>query len=196
MPKIDNLYGLVLAGGRSRRMGRDKATLVYRGQLQVDRAVRLLRPNCQEVLVSVREEQENPTTDETPLVEDHFGEIGPLGGLLSAFYHHRKRDFLVLPCSMPFVDIPTIQELIAKRDPSKMASLCRNAAGEIEPLFAIYENAHKDVLLKAAKRGERELLKILQSNEVNIIDLENPAILDQITDQDDYYEAQKRIIGV
>ncbi len=196
METPEDLFGLVLAGGRSRRMGRDLATLIYRGQLQVDRMVRMLRRRCQKVMVSVREEQDNPTTDRAPLVVDRFGEIGPFGGILSAFYHHRDRSFFVASCSMPFISLELINELLAARDPSFMATLATRADGSVVPTLGIYENAHKHLLLAEAKAGQRDLEAIVAKYPIKRVVVSDLAQLDEVVTSDAYYEAQKRIIGV
>ncbi|MGF1453001.1 MAG: NTP transferase domain-containing protein [Opitutales bacterium] len=193
---IPNLYGLVLAGGRSRRMGRDMATLIYRGQLQVDRAVRLLKYSCEEVLVSLREEQDNPTTDGTRALYDRFGEIGPFGGLLTAFFYHRDKSFFVLSCSMPFIDLRLVNHLIENRNPERLCTAIARPDGTPEPLCAIYENAHKEHLLAEAKKGQRDLDTILANFPVEVVQAPDPSAVDGVWTNDGYYEAQKRIMGV
>lgn len=190
------LTGLVLAGGRSRRMGRDKSMLVFRGQLQVDRAVRIIRPACDKVYVSIRDDQDNPTTDATDVIIDRFGEIGPLGGLLSAFYHNRNSDVLMFSCAMPFVTVQMIKQLAEERDPNYLAVAPVNSEGQPEPLCAIYHASHKDHLLRAAKQGVRELSQIFDQHTVKRVTIDQPEQLDTINDSDEYFEAQKRIIGV
>mgnify|MGYP006277713527 FL=1 len=196
MPRVTNLYGLVLAGGRSRRMGRDKATLVYRGKLQLDRAVQLLKPFCEDVYVSLRADQENPSTLCDKLVVDRFGEIGPLGGLLSAFFYHRKQDLFVISCSMPFLDFAAVQVLLEQRDRNAVATVFAGSDGSPEALFGIYENASKDIFLREAKNGVRDLDDILTRHPCHCVPLEEPGLLDTVDSGTQYYDAQKRIIGV
>ncbi|MEO0796138.1 MAG: NTP transferase domain-containing protein [Verrucomicrobiota bacterium] len=191
----ENLYGLVLAGGRSRRLGRDKATLVYKGQLQLDRSIGVLKRYTEEVHISVREDQEY-TVGADPII-DRMGEIGPLGGLLSAFFYHRDKDWLALGVDMPFVNVFTIKELIAARDPDKLATCFRAADGRPEPLCTIYENRFKDKLLAAAKAGERSPKNILFENadEVKMVDIKDLSSLDCVVTAEDYLAAQTRLVG-
>lgn len=191
----ENLYGLVLAGGRSRRLGRDKATLVFKGQLQLDRSIGVLKRYCEQVFISVRDDQ-SYTVGADPII-DRMGEIGPLGGILSAFFYHRDKDWLVLGVDMPFVNVFTVKELVAARDPDKLATCFRDKDGKPEPLCTIYENKIKDKLLAAAKSGERSPRNILieQEDDVKIIDPKEPEHLDCIITAEDYLAAQNRLVG-
>lgn len=191
----ENLYGLVLAGGRSRRLGRDKATLVYKGQLQLDRHIGVLKRFCEEVFISVRDDQDY-TVGADPII-DRMGEIGPLGGILSAFFYHRDKNWLVVGVDMPFINMFTIKELVEARDADKLATCFRAKDGSPEPLCTIYENKIKDKLLEAAKKGERSPKRIL-SEHLSVIQLVEPkdvSALDCVVTAEDYLAAQTRLLS-
>ena len=76
------MYGLVLAGGRSRRMGRDKATLEYAGETQLARAMRLLAHLVEHTFVSVRPDQrDDPERAGYDLIVDRVADRGPMEGI-------------------------------------------------------------------------------------------------------------------
>ena len=79
------VYGLVLAGGRSRRLGSDKALLVSDGQSQLARIWGLLEQAVDRAFVSVREDQAGePERNRFEQVVDRYTDIGPVAGILSA----------------------------------------------------------------------------------------------------------------
>ena len=79
------IYGLLLSGGASRRMQRDKAQLAYAGEPQLLRAWRLLRAVTERAFVSVRSEQrDDPLRAGLPQIVDRYDAIGPAAGILSA----------------------------------------------------------------------------------------------------------------
>src|SRR5487761_1810759 len=82
------LYGLVLAGGRSTRMQRDKAALEYAGRSQLERAVELITPLVERVFVSVRPDQAG----------DPGEAEGPIAGIIAAQTRHPDAAWLVLAC--------------------------------------------------------------------------------------------------
>src|SRR5204863_9286839 len=83
------LYGLVLAGGRSTRMRRDKAALAYQGRTQLERAMALLTAHVSRAFVSGRPEQGGDAVrPRFALIQDAHENIGPVVGLLAAQAHY------------------------------------------------------------------------------------------------------------
>src|ERR1700730_12983224 len=98
------VYGLVLAGGSSSRMHRDKAALQYRGQSQLDRAFELASRHVARVFVSVRANQTtDPTRAQRPMIVDSIAGEGPIAGIRSAFAAHPEVAWLVLACDLPYL---------------------------------------------------------------------------------------------
>lgn len=137
------LYGLVLAGGHSRRFGRDKAALQVDGQTLLARTVALLTPHVRSVFVSVRPDQ----TDEAlragfELIADEHTGAGPAAGLLAAHARRPRAAWLAAACDMPLLDSGTIECLVRARNPQRAATAFRSPVdGQPEPLCAIYEPA-------------------------------------------------------
>lgn len=135
------LYGLVLGGGRSERMGTDKAALAYHGKPQTRRGLDLLAPFCAQAFVSCRAEQAGDAAFAgLPQVHDTFLGLGPLGGILSALRAHPGAAFLVIACDLPFLDAATLEALVRGRDPLRVATAFSGPQdGLPEPLCAVYE---------------------------------------------------------
>src|ERR1700761_525020 len=112
------LYGLVLAGGRSSRMQRDKAALAYHGRTQLEWAVALLKPHVDRVFVSVRPDQtKDPVRAQFDQIVDTREDVGPIAGIMAAQANHPQVAWLVLACDLPFLDDSTLTTLIAARQP-------------------------------------------------------------------------------
>ncbi len=108
------LYGLVLAGGRSTRMQRDKAALSYQGRNQLDRAMDLLGSCVQQAFVSVRADQRSdPARARYPQVLDACDGLGPIAGIAAAQALQPDAAWLVLACDLPFLEARVLQFLIA-----------------------------------------------------------------------------------
>jgi molybdopterin-guanine dinucleotide biosynthesis protein A len=140
---IPEIFGLVLAGGRSRRFGQDKAAQSFEGQSFLERAVGILAQLLDEVWVSVRADQ---STDELrsrfQLIPDATDSMGPGSGLISAHRHCPEAAWLVVACDMPLLTPEVLQRLLLARNPEQSATAYRSSADNLpEPLCAIYEPA-------------------------------------------------------
>jgi len=162
------LYGLVLAGGRSRRMGRDKAALSYHQRNQTAYLSNLLKKFCQETFISCRKEQarEKHLIDEQQ-IHDQFADLGPMGGILSAFKTHPHASWLVIACDLPFVDEAMLQQLIKQRHPFKVATCFKNSEqGWPAPLCTVYEPKAYARLLQFFAQGYHCPRKMLMNSAI------------------------------
>ena len=132
--------GAVLAGGRSRRMGRDKATLRVAGEPMLTRQVRLLQEaGANEVLIS--HHPDRPLADlgylpNTRWVLDPPGEIGPLGGLGEVLRTAKFGRVLVVAIDLPALTTGFLRNLLASST-MEIGAVCRSGTGW-EPLVAVY----------------------------------------------------------
>ena len=180
------LYGLVLAGGRSSRMGRDKALLRYGAETQLAATASLLSGRCDRVFISCRDEQAaDYGFTGLPVVTDAYLDMGPLGGLLSAQRLHPEAAWLVLACDFPFMDETSIGTLVARRDPFRFATAFRLPGDERpEPLCTIYEPKSRMPLLISHGEGCDSLSRFLQHSRITIVEPSNPDPLQNVNDDD------------
>jgi molybdopterin-guanine dinucleotide biosynthesis protein A len=190
-----SLYGLVLAGGRSRRMQRDKAGLEYDGRTQLARAVDLLLPLVAQCFVSVRDDQrDDPQRTTYATIVDRIPELGPIGGIHAAQQQHPQAAWLVLACDLPFLDAATLQQLIAARAPQRLATAFRSRYdGKPEPLCAIYEPASAPAMAAWIAAGNRCPRKFLAQADVELLELAVAAALDNINTPEEYQQARTRL---
>ena len=131
-----NLSAVLLAGGESRRMGKDKATLLFRGkllwQIQLD-LLRKLEPA--EILVSART---NPTwrPADVELVPDTFPSRGPLSGLAASLDRISTSHLLALAIDMPWMSEKYLKFLCAKIEPG--CGVVPKIGDRVQPVAAIY----------------------------------------------------------
>ncbi len=137
------LLGLVLAGGRSRRFGRDKAAIEIDGETLLARIFKILDGICADVFVSVRADQVDETMrSRYALIVDAQPELGPAGGILAAHGYCPDAAWLVTACDMPLLDTASIHRLVESRRADKAATSYRSPVyGGPEPLCAIWEPA-------------------------------------------------------
>ena len=185
------LYGLVLAGGRSVRMGHDKAALATQGRTQLERAMALLAPLVERAFVSVRADQRaDPLRAGFAQIVDRHENLGPIAGLLAAQAEHPDHAWLVLACDLPLLDAATLAHLLRHRAASREATAYRSSRdGLPEPLCAVYEPSSQ-VRLAAYVAGGRDCpRKFLMQADVALLDEPDPRALDNANTPEEYAAA-------
>jgi len=194
------VYGLILAGGASTRMQRDKAALVYDGQSQLDRAFDTLGRHVDKVFVSVRAAQAaDPTRARRPLIVDldDLGEDGgPLIGIRSALAAFPEVAWLVVACDLPFLSDAALDQLLAERDPTRLATAFLSTHdGLPEPLCAVWEPAAAAALAAHQQSGKRCPRKFLINHPVKLLEPRDRRALDNINTPEEYDAARVALGG-
>lgn len=190
------LYGLVLVGGESRRMGQPKWALRYHGEPQALHMMKLLTQVCERVFLSIRPGQRLDGLESADAIEDRFPAWGPLSGILSAMHRFPRVAWLVAACDLPFLDEATLRKLIAEADPFKIATAYTSASdGKPEPLAAIYQPRAMQRLLQAVGCGVVCPRQTLAESWVKLIALDDPRALDNANTPDEYAAALARLHG-
>ncbi len=180
---MPSLSMLILAGGKSTRMGESKELISYHGQSQLNYLIDLGKKCGLEVFVSTASSglAENSHAEEIP---DFMQANGPIVGMISAFRRFRNRAFLVVACDMPFINEEAIQTLISNRDHTAFATCFANREkGWNEPLFAIWEPRSKMVLWNALGNDFKCPRKLLSQLRVKSLDTERQEWLINANDQ-------------
>lgn len=164
-----SLCGLVLAGGESRRMGRDKAALTVDGRSLLERAVALVDEVCEKTYVSVRHATTEGDRGRYAQIEDRHGGVGPADGIVSALLSHTTTGWLVVACDLPRLSVTTLAALVAARDVHSDATAYSDAAGLPEPLCAIYEPSCRDTMVGFLQRDVRCPRKMLLSMNTHLL---------------------------
>lgn len=190
--KIAPIRGLVLAGGKSTRMGTDKGTLDFYGKKQREVAIELLENHHLKTYLSVRTEQEIEIKNK---ITDKFIGLGPFGAICSAFQKNPNVAWLVLATDLPFVNNQVIELLLKHRNPSKAATTIKGKNKQFpEPLITIWEPKSYTLLLNYLAQGYSCPRKVLINSDVEIVEVDDNLIRN-INTPKDYKDAQKEING-
>ena len=157
------LLGAVLAGGGSRRLGRDKAAESLAGIRLIDRAVGAVDPHCAEVVV-VSSRPDTPAGAWTRLEDLREGK-GPLAGIETALEHAARHGYdavLVLAVDLPLVGPAALAELVRAYDEAGRAAggarpvaAAREGDPDFEPLCAVYPTGSLPTVGALLDSGER-----------------------------------------
>lgn len=164
------IYGLVLTGGKSSRMGIDKRSINYHGKAQQTQLANLLNELCEKVYISINKNQQNEI-DNYPTITDSFIGIGPMGAILSAMQQNPKVAWLVLACDYPLMDKATLEHLIKNRKTKASATAYKSLEAHQfpEPLVTIYEPKSYMALLQFLGLGYSCPRKMLINSHVFLL---------------------------
>ncbi len=153
----------LLAGGRSRRMGRDKAFLAWEGRLlwehQMEK-LRSLEPSA--LLLSGRREQPFPLPPGIPLVEDFQPDAGPLGGVGSCLAVCPAPLLVVLGIDLPFLPARFLRNLLDACTPARGAVVRSEGGAYYEPLAAVYPVIMRDLARDHLAEGKLSMQALIR----------------------------------
>ena len=163
------LNALILIGGQSKRMGKDKSLLDYHGKPQWQHSVSLVEDLVDKTFISVRANQQ---VDYPSLLVDKIAGIGPFGAILTALESYPNRAFLVLATDLPYIDQKALKKLISKRDATKYATALQgNNKDYPEPLACIWEPKALPILQEYLQKKIYKPIHVLKNIPTQIIEV-------------------------
>lgn len=190
------LFGLALVGGRSIRMGRDKALISYNGtETQLERSTALLKAVCQDVFVSQRKDQAYEIQNFANVIYDSVKEVkGPLCGILSAMYNHPGANWLVIACDLPNLDDKVLRNLVREFESESPQLIAYKSSynGLPEPLCAIYPaGSARELLTHSRELNSYCPRKILIAMDARLVEQDNPTSLNNVNTTSEYNDSIK-----
>ena len=152
-----DIAGCILAGGRSRRMGEDKARFHLGGVMLLKRSIERLKPQVASVIINVHEDAPDLGRYGLPVVEDAEGEHqGPLAGLLAALCWARENHFAwvaSVAVDTPFFPLDLVSRLAEAASDRDMA--VARSGGRLHPVFGLWRTTLASDLARFIKDGSR-----------------------------------------
>ena len=172
----EQVVGIVLAGGASRRFGSPKAFADVKGKLFYQLSLEALQPALETSIIVTSEQLENsyPDSPGTLVIKDvvkHAGK-GPLAGIYSAMLHKKAEWYAVVPVDVPFIRPDIYHELLNQLEAGKEA-IIPEVGARVQPLIALYHYSLKakiKELLETNQLSMRDLLKNAEVKYVEFVD--------------------------
>lgn len=166
-----SLTGIVLAGGRSTRMGQDKASLRFGHETLLARAIRIVGEVADEVIVVARpvEDRDNPFLGlPVRLVHDPIADLGPLAGIAAGLAASTSDLNLIVACDMPLIKPAVLRRLVELRGD---ADICVAVIeGHASPLCAVYRSSVAAAAQELLAAGERRVMRLLDQVQTKRVD--------------------------
>jgi molybdopterin-guanine dinucleotide biosynthesis protein A len=160
-------YGLVICGGKSSRMGRDKSMIAYYTRPQCYHVYDMLRPLCSKVFINCNAMQVQQYAPGYNVMPDkpEYENIGPMAALLTAFSHYARVNFLAVGCDYPFIKPADLQGLMTIKMEENIATALYNESENLyEPLLAWYSAKAAEGLRAAFNIKKYSLQRFLWNN--------------------------------
>lgn len=176
------LKALVLAGGKSTRMGLDKSQMTFfSDEKQEIRVAKLCREMGLETFISKSSEYKTSEIEGFSVINDRMLEMGPFGAILSAFMDDPNAAWLVIACDLPYLNENALQKLIIERNVSKVATAFKGKEKEFpEPLITIYEPKAYSKFLDLLSLGYSCPRKVLINSDIETIQLQDDHFIENV----------------
>lgn len=165
----DAITGIVLAGGKSSRMGTDKGLLVHNNRMLIDYPIALLSIYCSEIIISSN--SSNYDYLKKRVISDEFAPIGPIGGLFSCLKASNTEWNLFLACDMPFVNSQIIDLLVKNR--RNYDAIVPSINGWPLPVCGVYRKNILPLLKSQIENDKHSLQSLLKQANTLIFEIED-----------------------
>jgi molybdopterin-guanine dinucleotide biosynthesis protein A len=169
----DDIHGFVLAGGKSSRMGRDKARLEIEGKPLVLRVVELLRPFVHVVTLLGPPERYGDLN--LPAVADQWTDQGPLAAVCTGLLNSTVEWNIFLACDLPLLSARFLQLLVARIHDSRADGVVPRTDDGWQPLCAAYNSRCRPVFVRRLQVGRRSMIGVFDEVRVDAITPEEMA---------------------
>lgn len=165
---IAHTTGAILAGGKSRRMGRDKALLEFNGVAFIDRIAQTLRRVFERVII-VSDHGSGYEYLNLPVYGDLIRDCGPLGGIYSAFAYTDTESVFIAPCDIPFLTTGVVHALLDSHTSADATVI--TDGGRIQPLCGVYERRCISTLELHLRRRQLRVVRFLENIDLTLVPL-------------------------
>lgn len=161
--------GFVLAGGKSKRMGTDKAFLVFRDKPMLQHMLDFLTPFCKEVIISGNNSEFAPFN--VKVIPDQFANCGPLGGLFTALSYSDTDWNIITGVDTPLLENELIHLLVSNLGNADCIVPSHQLG--VEPLVAFYHRNSLSIIEESIKAGDYKLNNLLSKLKTQYVDCNN-----------------------
>ncbi len=180
-----SLTAIILAGGKSTRMGKDKAFIQWKGKSFIQHSIDAVIQLTDTILLSGDEQRLSRFRFE--VVEDLEEGKGPVNGLASCFEKVKTEYALVLSCDVPQIAMQDLKYLMSEHS-DNVDVTCYKYKGKSMPLIGVYNASAFPTFKNAIENGERKLFSVLGKLKVKSIEYKGVDGLMNINSPEDFKE--------
>ena len=165
----NNITGIILAGGKSSRMGTEKGLIIYKNKPFVEHIIEAMNPLVDNIIIISNNKAYKSFGFRC--YEDLIKNTGPLAGIYTGLRYSKTENNLIVSCDVPLINTVILQKLTdQKNDTSEVIQL--QCQGENMPLIALYKKCCEMIFLKELVKNQRKVQKALKKCNVKIITID------------------------
>lgn len=176
------LTAIILAGGKSSRMGQDKGLIQYRGKPMVTYAIEACRNLTSTIIISTN--NVDYASFGYPLIGDVHKEVGPLGGLEAALTFSMTEDNIVCPCDMPNIHPGMFKTILQNKNGNKSV-IVGDKEGKVFPVIGYYNKSALPVIQHQIKTGNYKMLSLVKELHAETIVIHSESLLSNLNYPED-----------
>lgn len=177
MSQTNQITGIILCGGKSRRMGQNKALLKINEKYIISYVIDTLRPFCDEIILSTNTKDLDFLGYRT--VNDLFNNIGPISGIYTSLLESKNSKNIIISCDTPFINSYLLKELLSYSE--KYDIVLPEFNGHLQPMTGVFKKKILPVLKREINSGNYIPPRIFEQSNLNKL---------KITDKDPFYHKQ------
>jgi molybdopterin-guanine dinucleotide biosynthesis protein A len=163
-----NVTGVILAGGKSSRMGQDKGLLLLNNQPLVKHVIQTLKPITNQIIIISN--NDDYKIFGYPVFGDIFKGKGPVGGIHTALTHSQTKKNIIISCDTPFVSVELLTYLL--KQSIKFQVTVAEFNNKIHPLIGVYHQSIKSTFKSNLDKNQLKLMLVNQSLNCNIVKMD------------------------
>lgn len=190
--KNQNVTGIILAGGKSKRMGKEKGLVELQGKKLINYVIEALDPIAENIIISSNTKAYHYLEYEA--IPDIYPNSGPMGGIYSCIKHSSNKKNLVVSCDIPFITADLLNSILAFSDDYNLI-VPWHGKKLYEPLCAYYDKNLQAILLDFIKRNNFRIPDVFEEVNFKAFDLNeykgyNKNLFLNINSKSDLYKAR------
>jgi len=197
-PDREPVAGLILAGGRARRMGgQDKGLTPLAGKPMIERVLERIRPQVDDVVISANRNEERYARYGHRVIGDVLGDYsGPLAGMLSALLAVRQPWLAVVPCDSPLLPEDVVERLLRSALAESAELAVAHDGQRLQPVFALLHRSLLEPLRAYLEAGGHKVDAWYAQQRMVTTDLsDHPEAFSNINTPEDLLAMEQRILG-
>ncbi len=194
-PETTDITGLILAGGKARRLnGQDKGLISLGNKPLIGYVIERLRPQLGGVLINANRHQDTYQQFGCPVIADSLPNFaGPLAGLLSGLQHMHTEWLISVPCDNPWLPGDLVEQLVRAVQVQPGPLVVASCGGELQPVYCLAHRSLQTSLANYLASGQHKVQDWVQQQPHCVVEFADPLAFENINTPEQLAEAERRL---